>query len=176
MCALRWPDCEKHLSQPAWSHAYGFSPVCVRMCALRWPERSKLLPHPACVHVCLFSRTAFHSSARTCERMRAHSSPCPPACSLRLCSVGRSASLARHVPFSAMSAFSRSSACVCALQRGKSAVAIIIDCKIGTATSVMVSRTSRSEKHFQASATACFQSVVGLATFGLAEAEAAEAD
>ncbi len=70
--------------------------------------------------------------------------------SILVLALGRSASLARHVPFSAMSAFSRSSARVCALQRGKSAVAIIVDCKIGTATSVMVSRTSRSEnyKHF----------------------------
>ena len=106
--------------------------------------------------------------------MRSNSSPCPPACSLSRCSKGRTASLPRHIPFSAIRAFSRTFACACALQRGQSAVAIMSDCKIVTPGSQMVSSTSSSEKQSQAAATACFHSEAGFTPEAVEAAEASE--
>ena len=65
MCVFRLYSCAKRLSHPGYVHAYGRSPVCVRVCERRLKSSEKRLPQPSngqrygrspvCVRECRFS-------------------------------------------------------------------------------------------------------------------------
>ena len=62
MCALRVPLSEHVYPQPSTSHAYGRSPVCLRMCALRRKLFAVVYPQPGALHA--YERIAQFSKRR----------------------------------------------------------------------------------------------------------------
>ena len=50
MCVFRLYSCAKRLSHPGYVHAYGRSPVCVRVCERKLKSSEKRLPQPGKGH------------------------------------------------------------------------------------------------------------------------------